>query len=154
MPSLPPSNAELDQRLHLMVESYQRLTGEPLLDDVQSDMDTLRNAIWSAPRAIVAHGIEADPIFFYGNRVALKQFEMSFGEFTCLPSIHSAEPVAQTERAALLKKVTRQGFIDDYSGVRITKSGKRFMITGATVWNLLDTTGKHHGQAACFSVPS
>jgi hypothetical protein len=31
--------------------------------------------------------------------------------------------------------------------VRITKSGQRFMIEEATLWQLLDANGKLHGQA-------
>ena len=41
------------------------------------------------------------------------------------------------ERARLLETVARRGFIDDYSGVRISKTGRRFRIIRATVWNLL-----------------
>jgi len=50
----------------------------------------------------------------------------------------------------LLEKVTQQGYVDGYPGMRIAKSGKRFMITDTTVWNLLDEAGVHHGQAAVF----
>jgi hypothetical protein len=31
--------------------------------------------------------------------------------------------------------------------VRVTKSGQRFMIEEATLWQLLDAEGKLHGQA-------
>jgi hypothetical protein len=115
-------------------------------------METLREAIWNAPRAIVAHGTEADPVFFYGNRLALQLFEMTFDEFTRLPSRLSAEPLAREERALLLDRVTRQGYVDGYSGLRIAKSGKRFMIADGTVWNLVDGYGRRHGQAAVFVV--
>jgi hypothetical protein len=107
--------------------------------------------LWNAPRAIVAHGTEADPIFFYGNRLALELFEMSFEDFTRLPSRYSAEPLERDARARLLERVARQGYVDDYSGVRIAASGKRFMIEAATVWNLIDEAGNHCGQAAAFS---
>jgi PAS domain-containing protein len=150
MPSLPPSDAKLDGRLRLIVASYQRLTGKVLLETTPSNIDRLRLALWNAPRAIVAHGTEDDPIFFYANRLALQLFEMSFDEFTHLPSRLSAEQLAQEARAKLLEKVTRQGYIEDYSGMRIAKSGKRFMITDATVWNLIDESGDHQGQAAVF----
>jgi len=139
-----------DDTLRLIVESYQRLTGKSLIPTVPSDANALRTAIWEEPRAIVAHGTEADPIFFYGNRLALQLFEMSEDEFARLPSRLSAEPMAQEARVALLEKVTQQGYVDGYSGMRIAKSGKRFMITDTTVWNLLDEAGVHHGQAAVF----
>jgi hypothetical protein len=113
-------------------------------------VDTLRHALWSAPRAIVAHGTEDDPVFFYGNRLALELFAMSFEDFTQLPSRYSAEPLERDARARLLERVTRQGYVDDYAGVRISGKGKRFMIDAATVWNLIDEAGNHRGQAATF----
>ena len=70
------------------------------------DVVALRGAMWNAPRAIVAHGTEDDPVFFYGNRLALQLFKMSFDEFTRLPSRFSAEPLAREERSKLLQRVT------------------------------------------------
>lgn len=150
MPSSKPSDAVPDERLRLIVESYRRVTGRDLIEDVPDDPAALRCVLWEAPRAIVAHGTEADPVFFYGNRLALQLFEMSFEEFARLPSRFSAEPMAREERATLLGKVTRQGYVDGYSGMRIAKSGRRFMISDGTVWNLADETGVLHGQAAVF----
>jgi hypothetical protein len=150
MQSSPPSDHTLDERLRLMVASYLRLTGKPLIDDAPQDITMLRDAIWNAPRAIVAHGTEADPIFFYGNRMALQLFEMSFEEFARLPSRLSAEPLAQEAREKLLDKVTQQGYVDGYSGMRIASSGRHFMIADTTVWNLVDEHGVQHGQAAVF----
>ncbi len=150
MQNLAPSDTSLDGRLRLIVESYQRLTGKALLAEIPADIVALRLAVWNAPRAIVAHDTEDDPIFFYGNRLALQLFEMSFDEFTRLPSRLSAEPLAQDARVKLLEKVAQQGFVDGYSGVRIAKSGRRFMIADTTVWNLVDDAGVYHGQAAVF----
>ncbi|HEY6898080.1 MAG TPA: MEKHLA domain-containing protein, partial [Rhodocyclaceae bacterium] len=107
-------------------------------------------ALWNAPRVVVAHGTEVDPVFFYGNRLALQAFELDFEAFTHLPSRYSAEPLLREERAALLARVSRDGYIDDYAGVRISASGKRFRIEQATVWNLTDEQGRPAGQAATF----
>lgn len=112
--------------------------------------DDIQTALWTAPRVIVAHGTEADPVFFYGNRMALEVFEMDLATLVRLPSRFSAEPLAREERARLLARVGRDGFIDDYSGVRISGNGKRFRIERAVVWNLTDAGGVHHGQAATF----
>ena len=114
------------------------------------DIVALRQALWNAPRAIVAHGTEDDPVFFYGNRLALQLFEMEFDEFARLPSRLSAEPLAQQARAKLLATVAQQGYVDGYSGMRIARSGRRFMIADTTVWNLLDENGVQRGQAAAF----
>jgi hypothetical protein len=118
-----------------------------LLDPALSDAEAPA-ALDGAAFALVSHGTEADPIFNYGNALALLLFEMTREEFTTLPSRFSAEPMLREDRAHLLDRVTSQGFIDDYSGVRISSSGKRFFIQGATVWNLLDETGRPYGQAA------
>lgn len=131
-------------RLELVAASFTRLTGRSLVDDATPDR------LWSAPRVIVAHGGEADPVFFYGNRLALEVFEIDFANFIRLPSRYSAEPQAREERARLLERVSRYGFIDDYSGVRISAAGRRFRIEQAVVWNLIDPLGVCHGQAATF----
>lgn len=133
-------------RLPLIVDSYRRRTGRPLVPAG----DDLAAALWWAPRVVVAHGVEDDPIFFYGNRLALELFELDFAAFTRLPSRFSAEPLARDERARLLRRVRRDGFIDDYAGVRISSSGRRFRIEQATVWNLIDDDGCNQGQAATF----
>ena len=135
-----------DGRIGLIDESYRRLTGRQLVQP----RDDLAVALWHAPRAIVAHGTQADPIFFYGNALALDLFEMPADEFMRLPSRLSAERMLRDERARLLDRVTRDGFIDDYAGIRISASGQRFRIEQATVWNLIDAAGAMHGQAATF----
>ncbi len=105
----------------------------------------------SAPFVLVSHGPEADPILNYGNRRALELWEMGWEEFTRTPSRLTAEVPDRAERARLLAEVGRKGFIDDYSGIRISKGGRRFRIAGATVWNLVDERGEYRGQAATFS---
>ncbi len=142
---LPPFDDAQRARIRLIAESYERLLGRPLVQGP----DTIQ-ALWSAPGAIVAHGTEADPIFFFGNRTALRLFDMPFEDFTRLPSRLSAEPLLREERAALLERVSRDGFISDYAGVRISAKGARFRIERAVVWNLIDSTGMVRGQAAAF----
>jgi MEKHLA domain len=150
MNGTPPAAALNDTRLALIVGSYRRLTGEALLGSTPDDPQELARALWFAPRAVVAHGMEADPLFFYGNCMALQLFEMNFEEFVQLPSRLSAEAPAQQERKKLLEQVARQGFVTGYSGMRIAGSGKRFMIADGVVWNLVDRAGIRHGQAATF----
>ena len=145
---LPPhfDTPETRSRLALIAASYQRLTGRQLAAPAE---DPAR-ALWTTPRVIVAHGIEEDPIFFFGNRAALDQFEMTVEQFTTMPSRLSAEPMLRGERQALLDRVARDGFIDDVAGIRISATGRRFHIERATVWNLIDEHGNIHGQAATF----
>ena len=146
MSTLPPATDP--SRLRLIADSYRRLTAREL---PRAPADDLAMSLWLAPAAILAHGTEPDPVFFYGNRLTLELFEMDFAAFTRLPSRFSAEPLLREERALLLARVARDGFIDDYSGVRIAASGRRFRIERATVWNLVDAAGLRHGQAAVFA---
>lgn len=140
----PVPDEQLRRRLALIADSFLRLTGRALLDNPTPER------LWNAPCVIVAHGSESDPVFFYGNRLALEVFAMNFAGFTRLPSRYSAEPLEREERARLLERVSRDGFIDDYAGVRISASGQRFRIEQAVVWNLIDEKGVCHGQAASF----
>lgn len=99
---------------------------------------------------MVSHGTEADPLLTYGNARALALWEMSWDELTQTPSRLTAEPVHRDERARLLARTRAHGFVDDYAGVRISKTGRRFRIEQAIVWNLTDAAGNHRGQAATF----
>jgi hypothetical protein len=149
MPAIPIPDWTTDQRARIarIATSYHALTGRDL---VPPSAD-IAHALWNAPAAIVGHGTEPDPIFYFGNQTALRLFEMSFEDFTRLPSRLSAEPLARDERARLLDRVTRLGIIEDYAGVRISATGRRFRIANAAVWNLTDAQGRRAGQAACFA---
>lgn len=137
-------------RACLILDSHERVVGRPLLSAHGSEAARAR-ALYEANIVVLAHGIEPDPIFDYGNLMAQQLFELSWDELVALPSRLSAEPVNREERQRLLDAVAERGFIDDYAGVRISKTGKRFRIAGATVWNLLDAEGVRRGQAATFS---
>ncbi|MFC3769087.1 MEKHLA domain-containing protein [Paenibacillus sp. GCM10012303] len=54
------------------------------------------------------------------------------------------------ERAKFLKAVGENGYVDNYTGVRISSTGRRFYIMQATVWNLTDDDGTLRGQTAAF----
>lgn len=140
---LEPANAA---RIAMIAHSHARLMGRPLVDPGEDVV----GAMWHAPLAIVAHGTEADPVFFFGNAAALRAFECDFAAFTAMPSRLSAEAPDRAERSRLLERVSRDGFIEDYAGIRVSATGRRFAIERATVWNLVDEAGGYHGQAACF----
>ena len=106
--------------------------------------------LYQAPFAVLSHNTADDPIFNYANRCAQTLFEQSWDAFMQMPSRLSAEPVSQTERSALLGRVSKQGFIEDYQGFRISASGQRFWIEAAIIWNLFDEVGGYCGQAACI----
>lgn len=133
----------------LLLESLFRLTGRHPVDAEPGSIAAAQ-AVWEAPFALVAHGTEQDPVFNYGNQTALALFEMDWAAFTRLPSRLSAEAPNRQERERLLRRVGEQGFIDDYTGIRISSTGQRFRIENAVVWNVTDAAGHDQGQAALF----
>jgi hypothetical protein len=125
-------------------------TGRRLIDDTASPAEQARKLFY-APFIVVSHDTAVEPVLNYANQAALNLFELNWNELVRMPSRLTAEPMHQAERNRLLATVNQHGFIDDYRGVRISKSGRRFMIEQATVWNLVDETGAPYGQAATFS---
>lgn len=144
-----PANAYLAHHCDRLCHSFHRLLGEPLIDPHLSG-EAAAKALYEAPFVVVSHGTEADPIFNYANRAAQRLFALAWEEFIALPSRLSAELPNREERARLLAEVTQQGYIRNYAGVRIAKSGQRFTIQNAIVWNVTDDAGIPHGQAAMF----
>jgi hypothetical protein len=142
-----PDNDYLGTQAELILSSLFRLTGRHLVDPALIGPSRYRQ-LFEAPFCVVSHNTDADPIFNYGNRTALTRFEMTWEEFTRLPSRLSAEPGVQEERDRLLDRVTRYGYIDDYRGVRVSSTGRRFRVEDAVVWNLIDEDGVYRGQAA------
>jgi hypothetical protein len=153
MPILPepsPDNAYLADHVGLLCRSLSALTGRSL---APADLAPSAAAQWlyEAPFALLSHDSAADPILNYANRCALGLFELTWGQLVVMPSRLTAEAPDRDERARLLARVTAQGYIDDYAGVRVSRTGRRFRIQGATVWNLTDGQGRHLGQAATFA---
>jgi hypothetical protein len=135
----------------ILARSLKHWTGRDLLPGFHGSPADFAQQLYDAPFVQVSHGTETDPILNYGNAAALALWEMSWDELTRTPSRLTAEAPNREERARLLAAVTERGYIDDYSGIRISKSGRRFRIAQATVWNLLDERGARCGQAARFS---
>jgi hypothetical protein len=134
----------------IIARSLKHWTGRELLPGNFSPAE-FAEKIFHAPFVLVSHGTEADPVLNYGNAAALALWEMSWAELTRTPSRLTAEAPNREERAQLLATVTQLGFIDDYSGIRIAKTARRFRIAQATVWNLLSESGQCCGQAAMFT---
>ena len=138
---------QMAQQTRLLCESYRQWTGMRLIDADPASPEAV-DELLHAPLAVVSHDTLNDPVFNYANHEALKLFGMSREEMLGLPSRLSAEPAAREERSNLLDRVTQHGYVDDYSGTRITKEGLRFLIRNAVVWNVVDERGDYKGQAA------
>lgn len=132
----------------LLISSFERLTGRTLLNFTGSP-EEIAQALFEADFALVSHGIESDPIFNYGNREALQLWELEWKDFTSMPSRKSAEKQVQQERDRLLSETIAKGF-SNFSGVRISSTGKRFHIEDGIIWNILEDN-QYCGQAAIYS---
>jgi hypothetical protein len=138
------------EHIQILLRSFRHWTGAELITPATSP-EKIARLLYLAPFAVVSHGTQQDPIFNYGNAVALKLFELPWEEFTRLPSRQSAEPENREQRKEILERVTSDGYLTDYRGVRVSSTGKRFEISDAIIWNLLDGNGGLYGQAASFS---
>jgi hypothetical protein len=142
-------NAFFIEQTKRLLQSFKHWTGRDLLAPAESS-SRLAEQLFHAPFVVVSHGVEDDPLLNYGNQTALALWEMPWEEFTRTPSRLTAEPISREERARLLAEVTQKGFIGNYKGVRISRTGRRFLIEQALVWNLLNERGGYCGQAATF----
>ena len=138
------------QWTQLLLDSYRHWKNQDLIDRGAHPLEESRR-LFECSFVVVSHGMQEDPILNYGNRTTLDLWEMSWEELTGTPSRLTAEPPNQEERAQMLARATQHGFIDDYRGIRISKSGRRFLVERAIVWNVVDGKGVKHGQAATFS---
>ncbi|MBS1203005.1 MAG: hypothetical protein H6R22_1514 [Chromatiaceae bacterium] len=158
-PDQPPfpypaeANAFLAGHVRLLRLSHRALTGRDLIDgktDPGLDDTAAARALFEAPFALLSHDTAADPILTYGNRTLLDLFELDWRHLVAMPSRLTAEAPDRAERARLLAEVTARGYVEDYSGIRISAGGRCFRIERATVWNLVDQAGIRRGQAAAF----
>jgi hypothetical protein len=146
----PSREPQLERRAREIAASYRKWTGRDL-GGIPQPGERVADWLFALPLAVVSHGTEPDPILNFGSRKALELWECSWEQLTSMPSRLTAEPVQRDERARLLERVAAHGYIGDYSGIRISRTGKRFRIANATVWNVVDAAGNPAGQAAAFA---
>ena len=134
----------------ILLDSFLHFVGRELIARTGQPADDAR-VVFEAPFVVVSHGTQDDPILNYGNQTALTLWGMNIPALTSTPSRLTAELMHRDERAQLMTRAARDGFVDDYRGIRVTSSGKRFLIEQAIIWNLIDANGQRVGQAATFS---
>jgi len=141
-------NEFLYQHVALLRSSLRRLAGRELVDPRMDDKDAAR-FLFQAPFAVLSHDTAKDPIINYANQTALSLFGMNWEQITAMPSRLTAESVNQKEREEILRLVSEYGYIEGYSGIRIGRNGRRFMIEDTVIWNLRGRAGGSlQGQAA------
>ncbi|KRA82940.1 MEKHLA domain-containing protein [Altererythrobacter sp. Root672] len=135
-------------RLPLIAESFARIAGKPLVDPASGGIE---EAMWLAPRVIMAQGIDAVPRIFYANRLALDLYEMTASAFIGMPSHLCAEPIRRAELLRMFARLDKDDWIEGFNGVRVASSGRRFKVDTALTWNVIDEHGTRVAQAASYA---
>ncbi|MGB7414092.1 MAG: MEKHLA domain-containing protein [Thermosynechococcaceae cyanobacterium] len=146
LPWQQPRIIEHSQRL---IHSYEYWTGTQLLPALAKA--ALARQLFESPFIVLSHGLEVDPILNYGNQSALDLWQIEWEQLIQMPSRLTAEPTERNARAQLLAEAATAGLIQNYCGIRVTRTGRRFLIENATIWDVLDEGGLCCGQAATFT---
>ncbi|KAJ3119324.1 hypothetical protein HK098_005591 [Nowakowskiella sp. JEL0407] len=118
----------------------------PITEENIASFHQITNLVFNAPFAVLSHSgtpfTNNDPIFNFVNQKAIDAFGYSVTDFLTIPSRKSAQPANQAERELFMKTVAKNGFVENYSGIRVKSSGELFAIRNGTVWNVLDESGE------------
>ena len=145
-PWLTPGKQQL---AHCILSSFERAFGRPLLAGAQSTHAP--QELFGADTVVLAHDGGADPALIYANAAALHLWERPWAEMIGMPSRLTAEPQERADRARMLARALQQHASEGYTGVRISRSGRRFQIHNARLWTLWGPGDHPCGQAAAFS---
>ena len=107
--------------------------------------------LFGADIVVLAHDGGTDPTLIYANASALQLWGRPWAEMIGMPSRLTAEPQERAGRARMLATALQQHASEGYTGVRISKSGRRFQIHNARLWTLWGEGDQPCGQAAAFS---
>ena len=150
----------------LLVESFRRALGRPLIGGGEGDSEEDALEISAAPRAlyefpcaVLAHDRFScaegeEPKFTYANLAAQKVFEASWGELVGMESRRSAamdDEAVQADRRGLLDGVAATGEAQTgYKGWRVSAKGTKFEIQDGILFNVKSPSGEDVGQAVVF----
>ena len=154
LPGLAPwLTAEQQELATVILRSHQIGFGVPLLAGLRPDQPALQQAqaLFAAPRVVLAHDGADDPRLIYANGRALALWRRPWAAMVGMASRLTAEPGERPGRAQMLAEARSRQAISGYSGVRIDSAGRRFQIRGARLWTLWSNAHEPIGQAASFS---
>ena len=131
-----------------IVEAFARVTDGDLIAEAGLDPAALGRSAWDGNFALLTHDTNA--ILTYGNRFALDLWEMDWETLVRTPSRLTAPEEDRAARAVIMARVERDGFTRSYTGRRVSRTGKFFLIENATVFTLTDEKGAGFGTGAFF----
>jgi hypothetical protein len=134
------------QLVAAIVTSYTHVVGGHLIPPESVD---IVEALMNAPLVVLCHDGGSDPRFIYANVSAAHLWRLDLHEMIGMPSRLSAPPESRAERSRMLARAARDGIVRRYAGERVASDGTRFVIEGATLWNV-DLPEGGTGQAVAF----
>ncbi len=149
----PWLSLETQALIQNLLISHQRAFSQPLLQG-NLGTDSKRTAaqeLFISPIVVLAHDNNSDPLLTYANSRALRLWGHNWASMVGMPSRLTAEESERGERASALKQAHQVDGFRDYSGIRINRNGRRFMINKARIWSIWDANNEKRGQAAAFS---
>ena len=153
MSEAPWLSAEKQGLTTLILHSHERAFGRPLIASRRHGASERMRCqeLFSCGFPVLAHGIEADPQLSYANASALLLWQTTWNELIGLPSRLTAPASERGDRESALTQALAIKAISGYSGIRISRREKRFMINNARVWSISDNREQVLGLAASFS---
>jgi hypothetical protein len=134
-------------RATVILDSFRRCVGRELIDRSGDAAEDARR-LFDLPLAVLAHDTSPVPLLDWANLAAARAFDATPETLLGRPSADTAPADATADRRALFDVLARQGFVTGYSGVRISLTGRRFIIENVTVFALVDEAGHPAGHAA------
>ncbi|MBK6958477.1 MAG: MEKHLA domain-containing protein [Nitrosomonas sp.] len=144
------ADPQIVQWCQYLLDSYAHWVKQELIQRNGTPLEQAKR-LFNSAFVVASHGVENNPLLNYGNQAALNLWAMDWQQFTQTPSRLTAEPVNREKRARMLEQARTQGYISDYCGVRISSTGKRFLVDQAIIWNIHKPDGIAIGQGATFS---
>ena len=135
-----------------LLQSHQWAFQRPLIASArQQPLRLSCQELFACGFPVLAHDGGPDPKLTYANAAALGLWDAPWDDLVGLPSRLTAPTAEQAERSLALNKAKSEDAIEGYSGIRISRKGRRFMIQNARIWTLWDEQQQACGQAASFS---
>jgi len=135
------ADPQVVQWCQYLLDSYAHWVKQELIQRNGTPLEQAKR-LFNSAFVVASHGVENDPLLNYGNQAALNLWAMDWQQFTQTPSRLTAEPVNREKRARMLEQARTQGYISDYCGVRISSTGKRFLVDQAIIWNIHNVHGR------------
>ena len=135
-----------------LLQSHQWAFQRPLIASArQQPLRLSCQELFACGFPVLAHDGGPEPKLTYANAAALGLWDAPWDDLVGLPSRLTAPTAEQAERSLALNKAKSEDAIEGYSGIRISRKGRRFMIQNARIWTLWDEQQQAYGQAASFS---